>query len=487
MLTRIIQIYAIKKIFMKKFIQTLIVACLSITGCLSQTRYIYSDTIWENAIRDPRAAHLARPSKVQYSWQEMELGMFVQLDPATIQQVEYDKGTTKMEDIKFEKLDVYEWCKAAKAFDAKEIVFMLAHSGGFCMWPSKTTDYHIGNTAYKNGKGDVVKEFAKACRETGLKAGFYFWAPHPSEEAEDKNTVVYSKLDKVISREQSNQILITRFNEIADRLGSDLVSEIWIDQPIKASIGKEIAQRTPNAVVFAVGCHDPYPTIRWPGTETGTVKDPCWSTIPKARMDKIFATQFDADKNQMQENDDPDGDYWAPHEADSPLHEHFWHFRPDAVNHRKSVEELMDCYIKSVGRNSFLILNCAPMANGAINPDDMKRYQEFGQEITRRFGHPVACIEKFPGNEVLLELGKPCKITYTDLWEEYQYGQRIRAYEILARVATTGEWVKIAEGTSVGKRKIDPITNSLEMDRIRVVIKSSKGTPLIRKFQVHQQ
>lgn len=323
-----------------------ILTCLSILSCVAQIKKRDTDGLWENAVNDPVAANLARPSKAQYDWQEMERGMFIQLDPATIQEEEYDNGTTKMEDIRFEKLDVNQWCKAAKSFGAKEIVFMLAHSGGFCMWPSKTTDYHIGNTAYKGGNGDVVKEFAKACKSAGLKAGFYYWSPHPTEEMEDKSTIVYDKVDKVFTRDESNKILKTRFHEIVDRLGSDLVTEIWIDQPIKACLGKEIAKRTPNAVIAAVGCHDPYPTIRWPGTETGTVKDPCWSTIQKSRMDKVFSNQQDADTNQKQENDDPDGDYWAPHEADTPLHDHFWHMRPDALNHRKSVEQLMDCYIK---------------------------------------------------------------------------------------------------------------------------------------------
>ncbi len=38
---------------------------------------------WDQAIADPAAAHLARPSQVQYDWQEMERAMFIQLDPAT--------------------------------------------------------------------------------------------------------------------------------------------------------------------------------------------------------------------------------------------------------------------------------------------------------------------------------------------------------------------------------------------------------------------
>ncbi len=66
------------------------------------------------------------------------------------------------------------------------------------MWPSATTQYHIGNTSYKGGNGDVVKEFGEACRQNGLNMGFYCWSPHPpEEEAEDNNTVTYTKIDKV--------------------------------------------------------------------------------------------------------------------------------------------------------------------------------------------------------------------------------------------------------------------------------------------------
>jgi alpha-L-fucosidase len=470
---------------MKKRIITYILVCACMLVGMAQTKKKNTASIWETAIKDPRAAHLAKPTQVQYDWQEMERAMFVQLDPATIQEGEYDNGTTKMEDIKFEKLNVKEWCKAAKSFGAKEIVFMLAHSGGFCMWPSTTTNYHIGNTPYKGGNADVVKEFANACRTTGLKAGFYFWMPRPLSAGVDTNTVSYSQLDKVQTWADADKIFKTRFHEIMDRLGSDLVTEIWIDQPIRASLGKEIANRAPNAVVAAVGCVDPYPTVRWPGNEDGRVSDPCWSTIKKSSIAKKPATQFEADNNQIQAADDPDGDYWAPHEADTPLHDKFWHFRPDALNHRKSVEHLMNCYIKSAGRNSFLILNCAPMADGSVHPDDMKRYQEFGDEIERRFGHPVARVENIANNEVVLKLDKPCKIAYTDLWEEYKYGQRIRAYEIKGREAATGKWIKIAEGTSVGRRKIDPINNAIKIDQLKVKIKSSVGTPLIRKFQLH--
>ncbi len=438
---------------------------------------------WTRAIDDPRAAGLARPTAVQYAWQEQELAMFLQLDPATIQGGEYDNGSTPLSEIKFSKLDVNEWCRAAKAFGAKEIVFMLAHSGGFCMWPSKTTDYHIGNTPYQGGHADVVREFAAACRANGLHAGFYFWMPRPVTEGKPKGTVDYNfAKDRVATWDKARQVSQTRFHEIMDRLGSDLVTEIWIDQPLKASLGKNIAQRATNAVVQAVGCQDPYPTIRWPGTESGTVNYPCWSTIKRQRLATTSPTQLAADDNQKQDKDDPDGDYWAAHEADTPLHDHYWHMRTGALENRKSLNALVNCYEKSVGRNSFLILNCAPQSDGSIHPDDMKRYEEFGAEIKRRFGHPVAAIEQVAASECVLDLGGAKNIRYVDLWEDYRHGQRIREFSIEGFVGN--EWIKLASGSAVGRRFLWR-TPDVAASQVRVRVTKSVGTPLIRKFQVH--
>ena len=81
--------------------------CACIFSGEGQTKKEKTAAQWKSAVNDPTAAHLARPTKVQYNWQEMERAMFIQLDPATIQQGEYDNGTTKMEDIKFEKPEAY--------------------------------------------------------------------------------------------------------------------------------------------------------------------------------------------------------------------------------------------------------------------------------------------------------------------------------------------------------------------------------------------
>jgi alpha-L-fucosidase len=225
------------------------------------------------------------------------------------------------------------------------------------------------------------------------------------------------------------------------------------------------------------------PTIRWPGNEKGVVAYPCWSTLDRARIAATEApNQVEADRRQIQGVENPDGDYWAPHEADVPLHDHFWHMRPAALNHRRSLETLMECYEQSVGRNSFLILNCAPMADGGVHPDDMKRYEEFGSEIQRRFGNPFGKTEQIASREAILNLGSLKNVGYVDLWEDYRYGHRIRAF-VIEGFDGKG-WVKLFEGTAVGRRMLARC-NPIEVSQVRVRITESVGTPLIRRLQVH--
>jgi len=72
------------------------------------------------------------------------------------------------------KLDPAQWAAAAKAAGAKFGVLTTRHHDGFALWPSKASDFNVGHISWRNGQGDVVKEYVTAFRAAGLEPGFYY-------------------------------------------------------------------------------------------------------------------------------------------------------------------------------------------------------------------------------------------------------------------------------------------------------------------------
>lgn len=120
-------------------------------------------------------ASLATPSPQQYAWQEQERIMFIHFGMATWQGREYDNFSTALSRINPTGINTDDWCKAAQSFGAKQIIFVAKHVGGFCWWPTGTTDYNVSNTPWKQGKGDLVAEVAASCKKYGLKLGLYLY------------------------------------------------------------------------------------------------------------------------------------------------------------------------------------------------------------------------------------------------------------------------------------------------------------------------
>ncbi len=64
-----------------------------------------------------------------------------------------------------------EWARLAKQAGMTYMVMTTKHHEGFCLWDTKQTDY---NAVKLGPKRDLVREYVEACREFGLKIGFYY-------------------------------------------------------------------------------------------------------------------------------------------------------------------------------------------------------------------------------------------------------------------------------------------------------------------------
>lgn len=64
-----------------------------------------------------------------------------------------------------------EWAKLASEAGMKYMVLTTKHHEGLCLWDTKMTDF---NAVKRGPKRDIVAEFVEACREYGMRIGFYY-------------------------------------------------------------------------------------------------------------------------------------------------------------------------------------------------------------------------------------------------------------------------------------------------------------------------
>jgi alpha-L-fucosidase len=132
---------------------------------------------------DARVREAADKSRVRRMawWREARFGMFVHwglysqlgrhewvMNRERIPAAEYEKlaATWKPKD-----RPMREWARLAVDAGMKYMVMTTKHHEGFCLWDTRQTGYN----AVKHGPGrDLVREYVDACREAGLRVGFYY-------------------------------------------------------------------------------------------------------------------------------------------------------------------------------------------------------------------------------------------------------------------------------------------------------------------------
>jgi alpha-L-fucosidase len=407
---------------------------------------------------------LAIPSNIQYQWHEQERIMFVCIDPCTWQGREYDNHSTPLDQINPSKLNTDQWCETAQLWGAKEILFVAKHTGGFCWWYTETTDYGIKDTPYKSGKGDVLKELSESCKKYGLNLGIYVY---PGDETWGAGIGSGGQTKDPTKQEAYNKVFRKQLEETLSNYGE--VIEVWFDGSCVIDVSDILEKYAKNSVVF----QGPHATLRWPGTESGRLFYPVWNTVNK----EDFATGV-----STQVHGDPNGDVWAPLETNTTLYDHYWFWSAKNEKKRKSLDDLMECYYKSVGYGSVFLLNSTPDTSGLIPEADRQLYKAFGDEIDRRFKNPIASTGIKNGTEVILEFPKPQKINHVTTMEDYRFGHRIREYKIEGLV--NGSWRELSVGQSIGRKKIDYFDN-VEVSKIKLKVTKNVNEPIIRNFAVY--
>jgi alpha-L-fucosidase len=393
----------------------------------------------------------------QLAWQDLEFGMFVHLAPNTWQNREYDDLSTPLSAINPD-IDTDQWAQCAANLGARYVVFVAKHAGGFCMWQTATTPYSIGHTPWQGGHGDVLRNLSASCRKHGLRLGVYI-SPRDAYLGAGDGGVCKTPEKQA----RYNAIYRQQLTEVLSRYGE--MVEVWFDGSIVVPVADIVRKYAAHAAIF----QGPSATIRWVGNENGFAPYPLWDAEPISDARSGVSTALDSD---------PDGAAWMPVECDVSIRRPNWFWSTTNVRKLMTLDQLLEVYYRSVGRGAQLLLNLPPNRNGHIADEDFARAKEFGAEIRRRFGASVA-ENAGDGGMLALDLPRPARVDHVLLQEDCRFGQRVRGFRLEGR--SEGQWIELNQGSSIGHKRIVPVTPNV-CSALRLVVTQSQGRTRIRRL-----
>ncbi|NLV53091.1 MAG: twin-arginine translocation pathway signal protein [Bacteroidales bacterium] len=425
------------------------------------------------------------PSENQLRWQDMEMYAFIHYSLNTYTDQEWGFGHEDPMLFNPSNLDCRQWAKVCKQSGMKGIIFTAKHHCGFCMWPSAYTDYSVKNAPWKNGKGDVVRELAEACKAEGLKFAVYLspW---------DRNHPEYGRPEYVTYFRNQLRELLTNYGEIF---------EVWFDganggdgwygganetRQIDRTTYYEwhetykmIRELQPQCVIWNDGSDRG--DLRWVGTEAGNCGETNWSLLYKTGDVPFHMLHFGVEN----------GDVWCPAETNTSIRPGWFYHKTEDEN-VKSLSKLMDTYYKSVGRNSTLLLNFPIAPNGRIHPTDSLRGIAFAQMIQEIFKKNLVKKAKVvrEGNQTILSFKKPTAFNRFLAEEDIAKGQRVKKFTLEALV--DGQWQSLKDAlveqgdglTTIGHRRIICFP-TVTATKLRFTITDTKAPPLISKLGIY--
>ena len=432
------------------------------------------------------------PTDDQLEWQQLETYAFIHFGLNTFNDLEWGYGDTPATTFHPSELDCNQWVATLKAAGMKGVIMTAKHHDGFCLWPTKSTDYNISKSPYKNGKGDVVRELSEACKKYDMKFGIYCspW---------DRNHPRYSYPEYVTAYHQQIQELASNYGPLFEFWfdganggdgyygGACETRSIDPDNYYDYQRAKEIVlANNPDAMIFG----GPYQTVRWVGNEKGFAPATNWCNVTE------------------------NGNDWLPVEVDVSIRPGwFYHKNEDAKV--KTVNELCDIYYNSVGHNANLLLNFPVTLDGKIHSIDSTNAVEFYKTISNELSNNVlsdakvkadnergcrfsaskvndndyetywATDDDYPYGTISFSMKKPVTISRVMIQEYVKLGQRVKSFYIEG--CKDGKWFRIKtldETTTVGYKRIvrfDPV----EVDKLVINFEESRGPLCISNIEAY--
>jgi len=438
---------------------------------------------------NPPAPVLPVPTAGQVAWQQMETYAFIHFGPNTFSDREWGYGDADPKSFNPTRLDCDQWARVAKAAGMKGIILTAKHHDGFCLWPSKYTDYCVRNSPYKEGLGDVVGELASACVKYGLKLGLYLspWDRHQAAYGTPLYVAYYhAQLEELLT--QYGPLFELWFDGAngGDGWYGGTRETRKIDRRTYYDFDRawaKVLEQHPQAVIFSDGG----PGCRWVGNEKGYANETNWSFLKKGVVYPGYP------KNQELGSGHEDGDTWVPAECDVSIRPG-WFYHQKEDSDVKTADELTDIYYRSVGHNATFLLNFPVNREGLIHPIDSANAVNFHKRVTRELAQNLLVGAKVKASDergkkftaknlldpkydsywatsdgvttadLVFSFGKPTRINRLMLQEYIPLGQRVKRFSV--EYQNGKQWVPVLldeQTTTIGYKRLlrfDAITTS---------------------------
>ncbi|MEI6654278.1 MAG: alpha-L-fucosidase [Verrucomicrobiota bacterium] len=457
----------------------------------------------------PPAPHGVTPTPAQVAHAARPFYAFCHFTVDTFTGAEWGSGGEKPAVFNPTAFDANQIVTSLKAAGAKGVILTCKHHDGFCLWPTKTTPHNVSASPYKDGKGDIVREFADACNKHDFELGVYVspW---------DRNSEHYGT-PKYVTDVYHEQI-----RELTTQYGK--LFEVWFDGANGGSGyyggkgGKRridaktyynwqvawdmVLKNQPDAIIFS----DVGPGVRWCGNEKGHAGDPCRATIdfpPGEGFGNVNTGRLNAGTLG--------GKLWIPAEVDVSIRPG-WFFHDD--ENPRSPENLMQIYLDSIGHGATLNLNVPPDKRGLLHENDVESLKQLGAHLRQTFAvnlaanatakasnsrgnEPAYAPEKLLDNdiwsawvsdesvttpEVELALAGEKSFNLIQLREDIRLGLRLEGVAVDAWL--DGQWKELAKAESIGSCHLWRVPET-RASKVRIRVTKSPVCPALSDFGLY--
>lgn len=433
---------------------------------------------------------LPKPNAAQIAFQDLELGLFIHFGMNTFTgEGTGGKGTYPPEAFNPAALDCDNWMDVAKAMGAHFAVLTARHEEGFCLWPTESTDYSVRHSPYKDGQGDVVRDFVEACRRHGIRPCLYHSSYMDARhifKPEDKIGwhrewfhATNRRLAEPGAAERFTHMQVSQIRELLTQYGD--LDYLWLDhigetqgilnpaavEAFWLAIVAEARRLQPNCLLLKNDIYLSRDLDARGGVHGGRAAYPLWYRCRRE----------DTPEGQGDPIPDPEGgDQFIVWESNT-IFSGGWFWNGPGV---KPVADMIEHYYATVGRGSTFVPNFAPDRRGLMTDTVRAHALAFGDRVRNLTDNPLAETAG-TGPSLDLKLPSVLAVDHVVTMEDLREGQKIAAYTIEARQGD-GTWSEIASGESVGHKRIDRFPE-IRTDAIRFTCTRSFADPVcIRSF-----